>query len=161
MYRISKKLFRLILKKNLKISFAESMTGGFLAYNFILNPGASNFINYSIIAYSNDIKVKELNVSVDSILNEGVVSKKVAEEMALGLKQKTNSDICVSITGKAGPYSQEDAEEKEKLTAYFTVLVKDFHFTFLINFKNDKREKNIKKAFKKVYKKTYKLIRKR
>lgn len=161
MYRISKKLFKIIKKKNYHISFAESMTGGFLAYNFILNPGASQHIQYSIIAYSNDIKVKELNVSVDTILKEGVVSKKVSEEMCFGLKQKVKSDVYVSITGQAGPYTEKDIEEKRKLNAYFTVIIKDFYLTFTLKFRKDKREKNIKKALKKVFKKVYKLIKKR
>lgn len=161
MYRVSKKLFKIISKKNLKIAFCESMTGGFLAYNFILNPGASKFLNYSIISYSNDIKVKELNVKLDSILKEGVVSKKVSEEMCYGLKSKTDADIYVSITGEAGPYTEKDIEEKKKLTAFFTIIYSGFSFTFKIKFSKDKREKNIKTAFKKVYKKIYKIIKKR
>lgn len=161
MYRISKKLFKIINKKNLKIAFCESMTGGFLAYNFILNPGASKHLEYSIVSYSNDIKVKELNVKVDSILNEGVVSKKVSEEMCYGLKAKIQADIYVSITGEAGPYTEKDIEENRKLNAFFTIIFNGLAFTFKIQFRSDNREKNIKKAFKKVYKKLYKIIKKR
>lgn len=101
-------LVELLKKLNYKISFAESCTGGMLASTIINVNGSSSIINESFVTYSNEAKEKYLNVSNDTIKKYGVVSDEVVLEMAEGLKKVTNSDICVSVSGIAGPTGGSD-----------------------------------------------------
>ena len=86
-----------------KISFAESITGGLCASTLIGISGASNVISESFVTYSNEAKMKYLNVKKETIDKYSVVSTEVAYEMAIGLHKLTGSDVCVSLTGLAGP----------------------------------------------------------
>jgi len=83
------------------ISTAESITGGLVASSIIDVAGASDVIKESYITYSNDIKHKLLDVSYETIDKYDVVSKEVASEMLDGLKDRTNSDLCIVTTGYA------------------------------------------------------------
>ena len=100
---IEEVLVSLLKEKGYKISFAESCTGGKLASKIINVDGSSAVINESLVTYSNESKVKYLNVSNESISKYGVVSDQIVLEMVEGLKKLTNSDICVSVSGIAGP----------------------------------------------------------
>ncbi|MDK2917452.1 MAG: nicotinamide-nucleotide amidase [Candidatus Petromonas sp.] len=93
----------MLITKNLSISLAESCTGGLLSAKLTSIPGISKVLDRSIITYSNKAKIEELGVNKRIIENYGAVSKETAIAMAEGLKKVTNSDICVSITGIAGP----------------------------------------------------------
>ena len=94
-----------LIASNLKISFAESCTGGLCSAKIVNVANASKVLNESIVTYSDDVKHKYLGVSFDTIKQYNVVSKEVAKEMAIGLNKLTNADVCVSITGMAGPSS--------------------------------------------------------
>lgn len=100
---MEKKVIELLNKYNLKISFAESCTCGLLASKIGNVPGASSVFNESYITYANESKTKILGVKKITLQEYGAVSKETAEEMALGLYSVTNADICVSVTGIAGP----------------------------------------------------------
>ena len=89
--------------RKFKISFAESCTGGLLASTIINVNGASDVISESYVTYSNDVKNKILNVSFDTIDKYDVVSEEVVKEMALGLYDLTKSEVCISVSGYAGP----------------------------------------------------------
>ena len=93
----------LMSKKGMTLSLAESCTGGMLASHIVNIPGSSNVLERSIITYSNKAKIDELSVSEDSLYEFGAVSETIASEMVEGLFNKTHSDICVAITGIAGP----------------------------------------------------------
>lgn len=94
--------------RNLKISFAESCTGGALVSALVSIPGASNILEESYVTYSEHAKIKLLNVKKDTIDKYSVYSKEVAYEMCMGLFNISNSDICVSITGHAGGTECQD-----------------------------------------------------
>lgn len=96
-------LVNILIKNNLTISTAESCTGGMLASKIIDVANASKVIKESFVTYSNEAKIKYLFIKEDTINKYGVVSKEVAHEMALGCFKQTSSDICVGITGLAGP----------------------------------------------------------
>ncbi len=98
----------ILISNRLKISFAESCTGGLLASALIDVPDASKVIDYSVVTYSNEAKVKELGVSQESINKYGVVSEKVALEMAKGVTKKYEANIGVSTSGIAGPTGATD-----------------------------------------------------
>lgn len=114
-------LFELLKEKKLTISFAESITGGNISGEFVKNPGASEVLLGGIVAYSNEIKTKLLNVSQDTLNKFGAVSEECAKEMVIGLKDKFNSDISVSITGIAGPTGA--SKEKPLGLVYFGFII--------------------------------------
>ena len=98
-----KKIIRQLIKDNITISTAESCTGGLLAYTITKNKDASKIYQGGYIAYSNELKIKNLNVKKTTIKKYGAVSKETANEMVKGLFLKTKTNICISTTGIAGP----------------------------------------------------------
>ena len=106
----NERLVLLLKEKGYKISFAESCTGGLCASSIISVSGSSSVIASSFVTYSNEAKIKFLNVKKDTIDTYDVVSEEVAREMALGVCRISASEIGVSVTGIAGP----DGGTKEK-----------------------------------------------
>ena len=96
-----------ILNNNLKISFAESITGGMLSSAITDISGASKVMETSFVTYSNDSKNKNLKVSKNTLNDFGAISENTAFEMAKGVKERSNANIGVSTTGEAGPNSSE------------------------------------------------------
>lgn len=92
---------------NITVATAESCTGGLLSEKLTTVAGASQIIEIGVCAYSNRIKNDILNVPEHIIDTFGAVSKETACYMAKGIKEKSGSDIAVSITGVAGPASSE------------------------------------------------------
>ena len=102
-YLKAKKLTELLISKNMSIAVAESCTGGQLSSSLTSIPGASSYFNCGFITYSNESKIKMLNVDSQTIELFGAVSEKVAHEMAVGAGQHSQSDLAISVTGIAGP----------------------------------------------------------
>ena len=98
-----KKLLNNLIEKNISISTVESCTGGLLAYSFIKNQNSSKIFKGGYITYSNELKIKEMNVKKVSLKKFGAVSSKITKEMLEGLYQKNKTQICISTTGIAGP----------------------------------------------------------
>lgn len=96
-------LFELLKVKNKKVSFAESCTGGYLAHQLTLLPGASNLFNGSIVTYSYDSKESELKVPMQILKEKGAVSEEVVRIMAEEVRLKFRSDYGVATSGIAGP----------------------------------------------------------
>ncbi|HEX2897085.1 MAG TPA: nicotinamide-nucleotide amidohydrolase family protein, partial [candidate division Zixibacteria bacterium] len=93
-----------LLKKSKKtITTAESCTGGELGELITTVPGSSDYYLGGIVAYANDVKVKKLNVSQETLDRHGAVSEECALEMAAGCRREFQSDYALSITGIAGP----------------------------------------------------------
>lgn len=92
-----------LLEKNLKISFAESCTGGLCCGTLVNVTNASKVLDMSFVTYSNESKMQLIGVKADTILANGVVSEEVAYEMAEGAAATAGSEIGVGITGVAGP----------------------------------------------------------
>jgi nicotinamide-nucleotide amidase len=102
-YLKAKKLTELLISKNMSIAVAESCTGGQLSSSLTSIPGASSYFNCGFITYSNESKIKMLNVDSQTIELFGAVSERVAYEMAVGAGQHSQSDLAISVTGIAGP----------------------------------------------------------
>lgn len=102
-YLKAKKLTELLISKNMSIAVAESCTGGLLSSSLTTIPGASSYFNCGFITYSNESKIKMLNVDSQTIELFGAVSERVAYEMAVGAGQHSQSDLAISVTGIAGP----------------------------------------------------------
>ena len=88
---------------SLKISAAESCTGGLLSSAIVNNSGASEAFEKSFITYSNEAKVNILKINENIIEEFGAVSKQTAHHMASSLVSNFNADVGIGITGIAGP----------------------------------------------------------
>jgi nicotinamide-nucleotide amidase len=85
------------------IATAESCTGGLVASYLTSIPGSSEYFSTGIVSYSNEAKIKLLNVNKKTLDDFGAVSEEVASEMALGAIRISGSDLAISVTGVAGP----------------------------------------------------------
>ena len=99
----SKKIVNLLKKKKLKISFAESCTGGLLSSAITSISESSKVFTLGLVAYSNQSKIKVLKVSKNIIRKYGSVSEQVCLAMVKNLNKISKTNISVSITGIAGP----------------------------------------------------------
>ena len=98
-----KSLIKILTKKKLKISFAESCTGGLLASSITSISGASKVFNLGFITYSNQAKIKVLKINNSIIRKYGAVSHECCYAMVKNLSRISKANINVSITGIAGP----------------------------------------------------------
>ena len=98
-----KSLVKILIKKKLKISFAESCTGGLLASSITSVSGASKIFNLGLITYSNQAKIRFLKVNKNIIKKYGAVSHECCLAMVNNLSKISKANINVSITGIAGP----------------------------------------------------------
>lgn len=144
-----------LLEKNLKITTAESCTGGLVAATIVNVSGASGCFNEGYITYANEAKVRVLGVSEESIRSYGVVSDVVVTEMAEGVLNKANADIAVAVSGIAGPLG--GSPEKPVGTVYIGICQKNkmdktlTKTSYKFNFKGDRieiRNKTVEEALK-------------
>ena len=98
-----KSLIRILTKKKLKISFAESCTGGLLASSITSISGASKVFHLGFVTYSNQAKIKVLKINNSIIKKYGAVSHECCYAMVKNLSRISKAKINVSITGIAGP----------------------------------------------------------
>ena len=98
-----KSLINLLIKRKIKISIAESCTGGLLASAITSISGASKIFNLGLITYSNQSKIKILKVNKNIIKRFGAVSYECCYAMVNNLSKISKANINVSITGIAGP----------------------------------------------------------
>ena len=103
MIKISYKVVKLLSKKRLNISFAESCTGGLLASTVTSISGSSKIFTIGLVTYSNQAKMKFLKVPKKIILKHGAVSYETCLSMVKNLNKISKTNIAVSITGIAGP----------------------------------------------------------
>ena len=100
---ISKKVVKLLRKKALKISFAESCTGGLLSSSITSISGSSKVFTLGLITYSNQAKVKLLKVSPNILKKHGAVSYETCLSMVKNLSKISKTNVSISVTGIAGP----------------------------------------------------------
>jgi nicotinamide-nucleotide amidase len=93
----------LLESRGLRVSTAESCTGGGLAKALTDRAGSSAWFEFGFISYGNNAKVDMLGVSEETLAANGAVSQAVAEEMAKGAREVSGADLAVAITGVAGP----------------------------------------------------------
>lgn len=99
----AKELIDTLRSKGLRMSVAESCTGGLIGYLITSEPGSSEVFLGSAVTYSNDSKESLLGVSHDTLESHGAVSDLTAREMSLGSTRAYGSDVSVAVTGIAGP----------------------------------------------------------
>ena len=103
MKNLANKLVKKLIKKKLKISFAESCTGGMLSSAITSISGSSKVFNLGLITYSNKAKIDILKVPKKIISKYGAVSNECCLSMVKNLSKISKASISVSITGVAGP----------------------------------------------------------
>ena len=123
----------LLKEKDLKLSLAESLTGGMIAQRIVNVSGASDVFGYGFVTYSNNAKHKCLGVKKSTLKEKGAVSAKCAREMAKGACKESGADISISVTGLAGPGG--GTKETPVGTVFMgccyegRTIAKEFHFT--------------------------------
>ena len=137
MSNLSLKILKLLTKKKLTLSFAESCTGGLLASSITSISGSSKVFNMGLVTYSNIAKVKLLKVPKKTITNYGAVSYETCLLMVKNLSKISKSNISISITGVAGP----NGGTKEKPVGLVYIGLKKGRKTIIKKnlFKNKKR----------------------
>ena len=100
---LSRNIIKKLSKKKLKISFAESCTGGLLSSAITSVSGSSKVFNLGLITYSNQSKIKVLKVSKKIIRKYGAASEQVCKAMAKNISKIGKTNMSVSVTGIAGP----------------------------------------------------------
>ena len=131
-----KKIISKFIKENVTVATAESCTGGLLSYSFIKNRGVSKIFKTGIICYSNESKIKFLQISKNLIKNHGAVSSQVAKKMSENLFKLTNCNLCISVTGVAGPAGGSD--KKPVGLVYIGIKYKKENIVFKKYFKGSR-----------------------
>lgn len=141
----------MLIERGITVSSAESCTGGNFAGLFTSIAGASRVFNRGYVTYSNEAKVEDLGVNEEVINKYGAVSTQVCREMAEAVYRKTNSDVCVSVTGVAGP----SVSKKPPGLIYIGVCYKGNTEVFELNTHSAKRNVNRRAAVLHMYKYIY------
>ena len=111
----------MLVNKNMNIGVSESCTGGLVSAKLIEYPGISSVFLEGAVTYSNEAKMRTLNVKKDTLEKFGAVSEETAREMAEGIAKRCGSRIGVSTTGIAGPGG--GTEEKPVGLVYIGVYI--------------------------------------
>ena len=137
MSNLSLKIVKLLSKKKLTVSFAESCTGGLLASSITSVSGSSKVFSMGLVTYSNKAKTKLLKVTKKTISKYGAVSYETCLTMVKNLSKISKSNISISITGIAGP----NGGTKEKPVGLVYIGLKKGSKTIIKKnlFKNKKR----------------------
>ena len=113
----------LLREKKVTVSTAESCTGGLIAKTLTDVPGSSEYFVQGVITYSNDAKIKCLDVQAETLEEFGAVSEQTCRQMAEGMCQLAETDYAISSTGIAGPSG--GTEEKPVGLVYIGLADKD------------------------------------
>ena len=138
-----KKIRELCISKNIKISTAESCTGGCLSKLFTDASGSSKFYVGSIIAYSNKVKCDLLNVPNDILEKYGAVSEEVALLMAEGIYKSVKSDIAISTTGVMELEGSRKAKKPQVFIAIKSERTHITHHFYLQSERDINRKKTV------------------
>ena len=141
--KLEEKVVKLLRERNLVLSCAESCTGGLIAKRITDVSGSSAVFNCGIVSYSNEIKEKVLNVKSETLKEFGAVSEQTVREMVKGVLTISGADIAVSVSGIAGPNS--DNTDKPVGLIYLAVsdgektVVKKLNNQFTADVRNSNR----------------------
>ena len=115
---LAEKVVGILKKKKMTLSCAESMTGGMFAKVITDIPGTSKVFDRGLVTYSNGAKMSELDVDPDTLDVFGAISAEAAREMVEGLRIYSGCDVCIAVTGNAGP----DPAEGKAVGLYYVGL---------------------------------------
>lgn len=127
---------KLLLERNKTVSFAESCTGGLISGTLTALSGSSKVLKSSYVTYSNSSKISDLGVKGETLDNFGAVSGETVIEMAIGAREKSNSDIALAVSGIAGPDGGTD--EKPVGLVYIAICGENGIVTKKLNIHGDR-----------------------
>lgn len=130
------KINQILSQKNLKITCAESCTGGLISALFTEIDGSSKIFDRGFVAYSNQSKIDLLNVDKKLLEEYGAVSQEVALAMARGALKNSQANIAIAITGIAGPTGA--TLDKKVGTIFVAIISKKFTQIEKFSFGNDR-----------------------
>lgn len=151
---IEQNILDLLKVHQYSLTTAESCTGGLLAGTLVNCSGISTYFKEGIVTYSNEAKMKYLNVSKDTLERHGAVSCETAKEMAEGVKKLAGTDIGLSTTGIAGPEGGTD--EKPVGLVYIGIALPDETFVYELRLDGARQEirtKAVKHTLYRLYQK--------
>jgi len=141
---LEEQVVKTLNEKGLVLATAESCTGGLIAKRITDVSGSSAVFNCGIVSYSNEIKEKVLGVSHKTLETYGAVSEQTVREMVKGALKISGADIAVSVSGIAGPNS--DNTEKPVGLIFLAIsndkniTVKQLNNTFTENIRENNRQ---------------------
>lgn len=149
---LEEEIVTLLAKGNLKLTTAESCTGGMIASTLINVPGISDYYEEGYITYANKAKSKLLGVEEELLKEKGAVSPEVADRMARGAAKAAGADAAIAVTGIAGPGggTKEKSVGLVYIGCYFKglVIVTENHFE---GNRTEIRQKTTKAALQLLY----------
>ena len=154
---LNKKIVSLLKKKKFKIAIAESCTGGMLSSAITSVSGSSKVFTMGLVTYSNQSKINILKIPKNIIKKYGAVSIKCCLAMVNNLRKISKSNVCISITGIAGP--KGGTKKKPVGLVYIGIRVGKKVFINKCNFKNNGRNFIQKQTVKKSINLLIKLIK--
>ncbi len=149
---LEEKVVKKLNERNLVMASAESCTGGLIAKRITDISGSSSVFNCCVVSYSNDIKEKVLGVKHETLNEYGAVSEQTVREMVKGVLTLSGADIAVSVSGIAGPNS--DNTQKPVGLIYLAVsdgektIVKKLNNQYTTDIRNRNRLSASDEAFK-------------
>ena len=154
---LNKKVISLIKKKKIKLAIAESCTGGMLSSAITSVSGSSKVFTMGLVTYSNQAKTSILKVPQKIIKKYGSVSVQCCLAMVNNLSKISNSKVCVSITGIAGP--KGGSKQKPVGLVYIGIRVGKKVIVNKCNFKNKGRAYIQRQTVKKSLNLLFRLIK--
>ena len=134
---LNQKVLNILKKKKLKISFAESCTGGLLSSTITSVSGSSKVFSMGLVTYSNQSKITVLKIPKNIIQKYGAVSFQCCLSMVNNLSKISKSKVCISITGIAGP--RGGTRQKPVGLVYIGIKIGKKNIVNKCNFKNKGR----------------------
>ena len=147
MFKTAEQIVNLLKNKNIKLSIAESCTGGMLAQVITSVCGASKVFEFGIVSYSNQSKIKQLQVPLKIIKKYGSVSEQCCYSMVNNLAKISKTTLNIAITGIAGP--KGGSRLKPVGLVYIGIKKNNRTSVKKYLFKNNNRENIRKKSVKK------------
>jgi PncC family amidohydrolase len=141
-------LNELLRSKKLKLTAAESCTGGLISAAITEIAGSSDIFDRGFVTYSNEAKIAMLDVSPITLETYGAVSEQTADEMVKGALKNSLADVAISVTGIAGPSGGSD--DKPVGLVFIGVANKNGTKVFKHIFKGNRsevRQQTVEKAF--------------
>lgn len=141
---LEKKIGDILRDKNLKISTAESCTGGLISSRLTDVAGSSEYITLNFVTYAYDAKENVLGVRHETLEKYGAVSEECVKEMALGVIKVTRSDVALCTSGVAGPGASEN---KPAGTLWIAVALNNEIYTKCVQLNSSIERKEMKYLF--------------
>lgn len=147
---LEQRVVALLNEKGLKLTTAESCTGGLIAKRITDVSGSSSVFECGIVSYANRIKHELLGVDNETLKEYGAVSEQTARQMVSGALKISGADLAVAVTGIAGPNS--DSTDKPVGLVYIAfsdgneTIVKKYLNSFSDNVRENNRNKSADEA---------------